>query len=114
MLTEELVKKRLEEVNAQYEQALRQLAGLNNTIINLQKYASHLISVGDFSARPQRLSNEAWRKRASEMIKELIKVDKKNYPTFNSVLVPIYIQLRNVYGVVLDQLRKDFRLSVCV
>ena len=37
MLTEELVKKRLEEVNAQYEQALRQLAGLNNTIINLQK-----------------------------------------------------------------------------
>lgn len=111
MLTEELVKKRLEEVNAQYEQALRQLAGLNNTIINLQKYASHLISVGDFSARPQRLSNEAWRKRASEMIKELIKVDKKNYPTFNSVLVPIYIQLRNVYGVVLDQLRKDFRYN---
>ena len=111
MLTEELVNRRLREVNAQYEQALRQLAGLNNTIINLQKYASHLISVGDFSARPQRLSNEAWRKRASEMIKELIKVDKKNYPTFNSVLVPIYIQLRNVYGVVLDQLRKDFRYN---
>ena len=39
------------------------------------------------------------------------KVDKKNYPTFNSVLVPIYIQLRNVYEVVLDQLRKDFRYN---
>lgn len=111
MLTKEVVDQRLKEVDAQYEQALRQLAGLNNTIINLHKYANHLINVGGFSARPKRLSNEAWRKRASEMIKELIKVDRKNYPTFNSVLVPIYIQLRNVYGVVLDQLRKDFRYN---
>lgn len=109
MLTEELVMQRLKDVNEQYELALKQLAGLNNTIVNLQKYANHLISVGDFSSRPQRISNEAWRNRASEMVKELIKVDKKNYPTFNSVLVPIYTQLRNVYGVVLDQLRKDFR-----
>lgn len=111
MLTEDLVNKRLKELDAQYEQALRQLAGLNRTMCDLKKYASHLISVGDFSARPQRISNEAWRKRSSEMIKELIKVDRKNYPTFNSVLVPIYIQLRNVYGVVLDQLRKDFRYN---
>lgn len=43
------------------------------------------------------------------MVKELMKTDKVKYPTFNSVLVPIYIKLRDVYGVVLEQLRKDFR-----
>ncbi len=111
MITEDIIGQSLKEVNAQYEQAIRQLAGLNRTIQNLQKYASHLINVGDFSVKPHRISNEAWRKRASEMIKELIKLNKKDYPTFNSVLVPIYIQLRNVYGVVLDQLRKDYRYN---
>lgn len=111
MPAKEVINRNLNEVQKQYERALRQLAGLNNTIRDLQAYASHLIDVGDFSVCPKRLSNEAWRKRATEMIKELIKIDKENYPTFNSVLVPIYIKLRNVYGIVLDQLRKDFRYN---
>lgn len=111
MLDEELINKQIKELDAQYEQALRQLAGLASTIRDLKKYAGHLINTGDFSVKPQRMSNEAWRGRASELVKELIRVDKKTYPTFNSVLKPIYIQLRNVYGVVLDQLRKDFRYN---
>lgn len=108
---DKVITRRLNEIDNQYRQAVRQLEGLNNTIISLQKYASHLIDTGDFSSAPQRLSDEAWRKRASEMIKELIKIDRNNYPSFNSVLVPIYIELRDVYGVVLDQLRKDFRYN---
>lgn len=108
---DKVITRRLNEIDNQYRQAVRQLEGLNNTIISLQKYASHLIDTGDFSSAPQRLSNEAWRKRASEMVKELIKIDRNNYSSFNSVLVPIYIELRNVYGVVLDQLRKDFRYN---
>ena len=100
---------RLKEVDKQYKQALKQLEGLNNTIINLQDYASHLIETGDFSSAPKRLSNEAWRRRATEMIKELVKIDRIHYPSFNSVLIPIYTKLRDVYGVVLEQLRKDFR-----
>lgn len=109
MFNEELIKKRIKELDNQYEQALRQLAGLEKTIRDLKRYASNLVSTGDFTEKPTRMSNEAWQKRASETIKELMKTDKKNYPTFNSVLVPIYIRLRNVYGVVLDQLRKDFK-----
>lgn len=109
MASEEAINRALNEVQKQYEKALQQLYGLNNTIRDLRTYANHLIDTGDFSAAPKRLSNEAWRKRATEMIKELIKIDKANYPSFNSVLVPIYIELRNVYGIVLEQLRKDFR-----
>lgn len=111
IVDEETITQRIKELNAQYDQACKQLAGLQRTIDSLQQYASHIVSTGDFSKQPLRLSNEAWRKRASEMIKELMKVDKKNYPSFNSVLYTIYIQLRNVYGVVLDQLRKDFRYN---
>lgn len=111
MLNEELINSRIKELDAQYEQALRQLAGIANTIRELKKYASHLVNTGDFSEKPQRMSNEAWRRRASELVKELMRVDKRTYPTFNSVLRPIYIQLRNVYGVVFDQLRKDFRYN---
>lgn len=109
MFSEDLIKKRIKELDDQYEQALRQLAGLEKTIRDLKRYASNLVSTGDFTEKPMRMSNEAWKKRASETIKELMKTDKRNYPTFNSVLVPIYIRLRNVYGVVLDQLRKDYK-----
>ena len=109
MFTEELINKRIRELDAQYELAVRQVAGLENAICELKKYAGYLIKTGDFSTYPNRMSGEAWRRRISEMIKELMKIDKKRYPSFNSVLSPIYIQLRNVYGVVLEQLRKDFR-----
>ncbi|MDO4562211.1 MAG: hypothetical protein Q4C12_00095 [Clostridia bacterium] len=108
-LNEDLLNKRIKELDSLYEQALKQITGLQNTIVNLKKYAGYIVKSGDFTSVPSRMSNEAWRKRASEMIRELIKLDKKNYPTFNSVLYPIYIRLRDVYGVVLDQLRKDFR-----
>ena len=83
MLDEELINKQIKELDAQYEQALRQLAGLASTIRDLKKYAGHLINTGDFSVKPQRMSNEAWRGRASELVKELIRVDKKTYPTFS-------------------------------
>lgn len=111
MIKTSFIENQIKEVDAQYERALKQLAGLNNTIRDLKKFANHLINVGDFSAHPQRMSNEAWMKRASEMIKELIKIDKIHYSSFNSVLVPIYIELRNKYGIVLDQLRKDYRYN---
>lgn len=107
----DLINKRLKELDAQYEEAQKQLRGLENTIVNLKKYASYIVKTGEFNKTPKRMSDEAWRRRASEMIKELMRVDKATYPTFNSVLVPIYTRLRDVYGVVLDQLRKDFRYN---
>lgn len=107
----DLINKRLRELDAQYEEAQKQLRGLENTIVNLKKYAGYIVKTGEFNNNPKRMSDEAWRRRASEMIKELMKVDRETYPTFNSVLVPIYIRLRDVYGVVFDQLRKDFRYN---
>lgn len=107
----DLINKRLKELDAQYEEAQKQLRGLENTIVNLKKYASYIVKTGEFNKTPKRMSDEAWRRRAFEMIKELMRVDKATYPTFNSVLVPIYTRLRDVYGVVLDQLRKDFRYN---
>lgn len=98
--------KRLQEVKLQFQQAEKQLQGLQRTIENLDAYINTVRS--DETGTHFRMSNLAWRKRASEMIRELIKTDKKSYPTFNSVLVPIYIKLRDVYGVVLDQMRKDY------
>lgn len=109
MFTEDLINRRIKELDTQYEQALKQLAGLENAICELKKYAGYIIKTGDFSTQPNRISGEAWMKRTTEMIKELMRVDKKHYPSFNSVVAPIYIKLRNVYGIVLEQLRKDFR-----
>lgn len=96
--------KRLREIKAQFQQAERQLQGLRRTIENLDTY----IKTDKPDAPPFRMSNAAWRKRTSEMIRELVKTDKESYPTFNSVLVPIYIKLRDVYGIVLEQMRKDY------
>lgn len=109
MVSEELINKRIRELDAQYEFAVKQVAGLESAICDLKRYASYVIKTGDFSTYPNRISGDAWRRRISEMIKELMKVDKKQYPSVNSVLHTIYIQLRNVYGVVLEQLRRDFR-----
>lgn len=108
-MNNDLISRQLDELRAEYEQAKRQLNGLERSIEKLEKHASYIVQTGDFLKKPLRVSNEAWRRRASETIKDLMKTDKNSYPTFNSVLVPIYIKLRNVYGVVLDQLRKDFR-----
>jgi len=107
----DLINKRIKELDSQYEEAQKQLLGLENTIVNLKKYAGYIVRTGEFNNYPKRMSDESWRRRATEMIKELMKIDKETYPTFNSVLVPIYLRLRDVYGVVLDQLRKDFRYN---
>lgn len=106
---EDLIRRRIEDIDAQYNQVMGQLAGLDRTIRDLKQCANWLIHSGDFNIKTQRTSNEAWRKRASETIKELMRVDSGTYPTFNSVLIPIYIKLRDVHGVVLDQLRKDYK-----
>lgn len=106
---EDLIKRRIEDIDAQYNQVIGQLAGLDKTIRDLKQCANWLIRSGDFNINTQRMSNEAWRKRASETIKELMRIDSGTYPTFNSVLIPIYIKLRDVHGVVLDQLRKDYK-----
>ena len=111
MDTNEIIKRRLSEINEQYGRVLKRLEGLNQTIIELQEYASGIISTKDFTNIPNRLSNAAWRKRAAEMIKELTKINRSTYPSFDSVLVSIYKKLRDVYGIVLDQLRKDFRCN---
>lgn len=40
---DKVITRRLNEIDNQYRQAVRQLEGLNNTIISLQKYASQEI-----------------------------------------------------------------------
>ena len=106
-----LIEERIKELNLQYEEAERRLSALRNTIETISGCAAHILNTGDFDSKPPIMSGSKWMKRASEMIKELIRVDKKTYPSFNSVLSPIYIKLRNSYGIVLDQLRKDFRYN---
>lgn len=100
---------KIKELRNQYDQIERQLCGTLETINNLEKCARQIIKTGNFLDKPLRMSNKAWRKRVSETIKELMRVDRITYPTFDSVLVPIYIKLRDVYGVVFDQLRKDYK-----
>lgn len=109
MYSDDLLTQKIKELNTLYSETEKQLFGIRDYMNDINRYAKHLFKTGDFPDEPHRLSNDAWRKRASEMIKELMKVEKAKYPSFNSVLIPIYIKLRDVYGVVLEQLRKDFR-----
>lgn len=107
ILNDSLINKRIDELKLQYTKAKKQLNGLERTIESLENYANYIIKNNDFKRKPIEMSDEAWRKRASEMINELMKIDK-SYSTFNSVLTPIYRKLRDVYGVVIDQLRKEY------
>lgn len=109
MLDDDLIITRIKELRNQYDQTERQLYAIGESVNNLEKCASQIIKADNFSNEPIRISNKAWRRRASETIRELMRVDRVNYPTFDSVLISIYIKLRDVYGVVFDQLRKDYK-----
>lgn len=103
----DIVQARVKEVELLYNQIIRQASGLRKTMEKLVKYANTIIESGEFDARPYRMSDTAWQKRATDTIKELLK--RGSYSTTNEVLSAIYIDLRDTYGVVLDQLRKDYR-----
>lgn len=111
MSVEDVARTRAVEINRQYERAARQLSMANETIRELNAYVNRLTNTKDFTDDTIRMTNEDWMSRASEMIKELMVVDGINYPTFKSVLLPIYTKLKNVYGIVLDQLRKEYRYN---
>ncbi|MEE1503635.1 MAG: hypothetical protein UGF89_05230, partial [Acutalibacteraceae bacterium] len=57
----------------------------------------------------EELANQ--RQRTFEPAKKLIEVGSKIHSILNSILIPLYIQLRNSYGVVLYQLHKDFQYN---
>ena len=101
------MRNKLAELQAQYEQASRLLGGARAAIEQATEYANKVLD--NEQADISKQSAAAWRSRASEMVKELTKVEKEQYPSFNSVLCVVYMELRDTYGIVLDQLRKDFR-----
>jgi len=109
MTSEEIIARRVGELDAELELAQKQLVALRNCIQGIKVYAENVAEDRNYSLKCPRLSNEAWRNRASEMIKELTTVDKVQYPSPHSVKAKVYIVLRDHYGVVLEQLRKDFK-----
>lgn len=50
----------------------------------------------------------SWQTDMKNIAYELIHINKKEFPTYNSVLKAVYLKMRNVYGIVLDQLRKEY------
>lgn len=109
MIDEKLVNQQLLELNRQYEQVTKQIASIDKAMDDLAQFASNLMKSQDFDVKPIRMSNVAWQQRILEFANELIRVDRKHYPTQPSVLKAVYIRLRNEYGIVLDQLRRDYR-----
>lgn len=51
----------------------------------------------------------SWQTDMKNIAYELIHINKEEFPTYNSVLKAVYLKLRNVYGIVLDQLRKEYK-----
>ena len=107
--TKELINEILNDVDKQYNSIIRNLESVGMSIQDLHRYANQLLSTDDFSIYSYRLSAESWQKRACEMMRELSTVNKKKYPTTKSILKPIYRKLRDVYGVVFEQLIKDYQ-----
>lgn len=105
----DMVQMRVKEVELLYNQVVRQMAGLRKNMEKLVKYANTIIESGEFDTQPYRMSDTAWQKRATETIRELVKIRRETFSCTNDVLSCIYIDLRDNYGVVLDQLRKDHR-----
>lgn len=105
------LQKRLDEIMKLYNQTMRQADGLSIRVRELERYINRLLDTGDFSIQTPATSNESWCNRAIEMVKELVKINRGKYPTDASVLTDVYRKMRDAYGIVLDQLRKEYRIN---
>lgn len=50
-----------------------------------------------------------WQTDMKNLSYELMNVRKYDFPTYNSVMRTVYSKMRNVYGIVLEQIRKDYK-----
>lgn len=51
----------------------------------------------------------SWQTDMKNIAYELIHINREEFPTYNSVLKAVCLRMRNVYGIVLEQLRKEYR-----
>ena len=51
----------------------------------------------------------SWQSDMKNLVYELMKIDNDSFPTYNSVLKRVCLKLRDVYGIVIDQLRKEYK-----
>lgn len=96
----ELARARLKKVNAMITDLQRQAT-------KIEKLLNHYQSTGDFEAKPDSESSEEWIHKTQELIKDVAKINE-TYNTYKKVLTYGVTRLRNVYGVVIEQMRKDF------
>lgn len=50
-----------------------------------------------------------WQTDMKNVVYELIGMDKETFPTYNAVLKAVYLKMRDNYGIVIDQIRKEYR-----
>jgi prophage antirepressor-like protein len=101
-----------------FEETLKQLIGITekfnkrqNDVENSLLYIKQLLEKQGVSNAPipQPIpKNSEWKTQAVLNVKELLSKNPSKYKSFNNILSKIYIQMRNVYGVVFEQEQKDY------
>lgn len=109
MTEKEMLEKRVQMLVENLERAEKQLRGLRKTVADVASYASHVLYTKAYEKEVPRLSNKAWQERAMDLVRDLVKCDRKQYPNVDVVLATVYRILRDEYGVVIKQIRKDYQ-----
>lgn len=61
------------------------------------------------SIKPTNTPELEWKLAMRRMIDKMVKEFPDRYQTFNTVLVKVYLRMRDVYGIVLEQYVKEYR-----
>lgn len=105
-----VVKETLQEMFAEFENTFeKSMSNKMNVMSNSFLYISKMLEDSGVMSANIDKDKLSWQTDMQNIIYELIQINKTEFPTCNSVIKAIYIKMRNVYGIVLDQLRKEYR-----
>lgn len=113
-LTEEtildLINKSIENAFMQFEEKFeKNMSSRMNIMSNSFEYIVKALESSGIATNNIDKGKITWQTDMKNIIYELINIDNISFPSYNSVLKRIYIKMRNVYGIVIDQLRKEYR-----
>lgn len=104
------VEKTITEMFSRFENRFEtNMANKMNVMSNSFAYITKMLEDSGIASTNIDKRRITWQTDMKNIIYELVSINRSAFPSYNSVIKTVCLRMRDVYGVVIDQLRKDYR-----